>query len=146
MNSSNSKKCQCQWTYLFLPGKVKFLPPKNIREAIHPGQSTLTSLKNSTDQKCHLARWKFCSNNYVQDFFFKQECIPVGCVPPAAVAVSRRRGCLLRGLGVCSRGVCSRGVSAPGGGVCSGGCLLWGVGYPSMHLGRQPLLWTDTRL
>ena len=61
----------------------------------------------------------------------KAECIPVGCVPSAAVAISRggvcSGGCLLLGVG----SVCSWGVSAPGGcllwGVCSGGCLLWGV-------------------
>ena len=41
---------------------------------------------------------------------YKQECIPVGCVPSAAVAVSG-------GEGVCL------GVSAQGG-VCPGECLL----------------------
>ena len=60
-------------------------------------------------------------------FIFRQECIPVGCIPPAAVAVSggclpgmgclRRedgrclpRGCLPRR--VCLGGVCPEGVSA----------------------------------
>ena len=38
---------------------------------------------------------------------FEQECIPVGCVPSAAVAVSARGG-----------------VPAPGGGLLPGGCLL----------------------
>ena len=46
---------------------------------------------------------------------FEQECIPVGCVPaahwPYAAVFFPRTG----GGGVCSRG-----------GVCSGGCLLWG--------------------
>ena len=54
--------------------------------------------------------------------------------------------------GVCSQGdVCSRGgllwgVSGPRGlgllpgGVSSGGCLVPGDGYPSMHWGRPPLL------
>ena len=54
----------------------------------------------------------------------KQECIPVGCVPFAAVAVSRG------------------GVSAfgPGGGLL----LVPGVGGVSQHaLGQTPLLWTD---
>ena len=104
-----------------------------------------------------------CSSNHllVQE---KQECIPVGCVPPAhwpyLPACSAlggcllRRGCLLQG-GVCSQGVsalggvcskggvCSRGVSAPGG-VCSWGCLLLRGCllprrvYPSMHWGRHP--------
>ena len=46
----------------------------------------------------------------------KQECIPLGCVPSAVVAVSGERG-----------------VSAQVGGVCPGGCLpmgrvsAWGV-------------------
>ena len=77
----------------------------------------------------------------------KQECIPVGCVPSATVAVSGGsatwgvRGGLLQGerRGVCSQGVCSEGGgsalggcllpegSAPGGCLLLGGCLLWGV-------------------
>ena len=49
-----------------------------------------------------------------------QEYIAVGCVPSAAVAVSRGVGvCLLPGVG----GGSARGVSASGG-VCFGGCLL----------------------
>ena len=78
--------------------------------------------------------------------YFEQDCIPVGCVPPARwpyLTACSPGGCLLRG-GVCSGGcllwgVFSGGVSAPGGvcsgGVCSGGCLLrgsapGGVRYP----------------
>ena len=87
----------------------------------------------------------------------KQECIPVGCVPSATVAVSGGvcylgvRGGLLQGerRGVCSQGVCSalgggvcsqrglllggvcfRGCAWSWGGVCSWGCLLRG-GKPS---------------
>ena len=88
----------------------------------------------------------------------KQECIPVGCVPSATVAVSRVRGggggvcvsapggCLLPGGCVCSGGCLLRGgvcsgvcVSALGGlsalgGVCLGGSAPGvGVWYPSMH-------------
>ena len=56
--------------------------------------------------------------------YYQQECIPVGCVPFAAVAVSRG--------GVCSVGCLLMGVSASGGcllmeGVCSGGVCSWGV-------------------
>ena len=72
----------------------------------------------------------------------KQECIPVGCVPSAAVAicwgVCLPMGGSLPG-GVCPRGVCpERGVSVqgdvrPGGvcpwGVCPGGCLPKGVSF-----------------
>ena len=62
-----------------------------------------------------------------------QECIPVGCVPSAAVTVSRGGGCLLQGgclLGGClvPGGLLLGGVSAPGGvwsqgGVCSRVCV-----------------------
>ena len=78
----------------------------------------------------------------VQETKEKQECIPVGCVPPARWPYLAE--CSARG------GVCSRGVSAPGG-VCSGGCLLpggvcsWGgMWHPSMHWGRHaPPPWTE---
>ena len=46
-----------------------------------------------------------------------QECIPVGCVPSAAVAVSGGRG-------VCPEG--GWGVCPGGGGVCPGGLSGWG--------------------
>ena len=61
--------------------------------------------------------------------FESQECIPVGCVPSAAVAVCW--------------GVSALGVSAHGGCLPMGGCLPkggvcpWGA-YPSMHWGRHP--------
>ena len=90
---------------------------------------------------------------------WKLECIPVGCVPSAAVAVSPRGSAPWGGGGVCSLGwgvsapggqdVCSRGgvsapggllrgVSAPGGGVSApwGGVLLWG-GMASQHALKQ---------
>ena len=72
-----------------------------------------------------------------------QECIPVGCVPSAAVTVSRGGGLLQGGLwgvsapeGVYTRGCLLKGVSAPGGcllrGVSApGGCLLLGGGVCS---------------
>ena len=52
---------------------------------------------------------------------FKQECIPVGCIVSAAVAI-------------CMRGVCP-GVVSPGGvaaqrGVCPGGVFSGGVHLP----------------
>ena len=61
----------------------------------------------------------------------EQDCIPVGCLPPARwpylpACSARGGGCLLRG------------VSAPA------GCLLGGGGwYTSMHWGRQPPPWTE---
>ena len=68
---------------------------------------------------------------FPQGTLTKQECIPVGCVPPTTVAVCWgvpaprgvcSRGWLLPGRGVCSgESACSRGESA-----CSGGCLLPG--------------------
>ena len=51
--------------------------------------------------------------------FRKQECIPVGCVPSAAVAVSREV-VSAGGRGVCLGGCLPRGC-LPGGGVCPGG-------------------------
>ena len=64
-----------------------------------------------------------------------QECIPVGCVPSAAVAVSPGGGvCLLPG------GVCSGEVSAPGVSASEGGVV-------SQHALRQTHpLWTHRRL
>ena len=54
---------------------------------------------------------------------FKQECIPVGCVPSATVAVSLGGGCLLLGK------VWSQGGCLLLGGACSWvECLLLGGG------------------
>ena len=59
-----------------------------------------------------------------QSVFCKQECIPVGCVPYATVAVC------WEGVGVCSGEVCSRGVPAPGGEVGMGVSAPGGVPAP----------------
>ena len=61
--------------------------------------------------------------------YVKQECIPVGCVPSAAIAVSPRAGvCLVpRGSVPWERCVCSGGCLVPGG-LIPGGCLVLG-GY-----------------
>ena len=87
----------------------------------------------------------------------KQECIPVECVPSAAVTAG---GCLPRGCvsaqgGCLPRGVCVQGECLPGrgcrGGVCpgcvcvqgvcvqggAGGCLPSGVAAP-VHAGIPP--------
>ena len=48
---------------------------------------------------------------------YKQECIPVGCVPSAAVAISGG-GCLPGGC------LPRAGVSSRGGGICLGGVCL----------------------
>ena len=72
----------------------------------------------------------------------KQECIPVGYVPTAAVAIPGRGvslpevGCLPRGWGCLPRG---RGDPPRGGGVClprGGGCLPRGHTHTS-HLDRM---------
>ena len=98
----------------------------------------------------------------------KKQCIPVGCVPSAAVPICWAAGwvylgggsaqgrCQSRGgicLGVSAWGCLPRGClsregvcpggSLPGavsaqGGVGPGGSAQWGV-YPSMHWGRLPL-------
>ena len=55
----------------------------------------------------------------------EQECVPVGCAPSAALAISR--GCLLKGVSVLGD-VCRECL--PGGstqwGVCPGGVSAWG--------------------
>ena len=45
----------------------------------------------------------------VFNFILQQECITVGCVSPASVAISGGGGCLPR-RGVCLGGVCPEGV------------------------------------
>ena len=100
-----------------------------------------------------------------------QECIPVGCIPSAAVAMSipactghcvsqhvlGRGGCLYPSMhwaGGCvypsmhwAGGCLPRGVSAQGGvcprGVSAQGGVCLGRLYPSMHWGRHPPPWTE---
>ena len=56
----NGRNCFCL-------GKWNFhLAETSTDDVIQPGQSKLTSLKNSTDHKCHLVRWKCRRNKYVQ--------------------------------------------------------------------------------
>ena len=66
---------------------------------------------------------------------FQQECIPVGCLPSAVVAVCPG-GCLPKavpaqgcvsawGVCVCPGGVSAQGVSAQGGGCLAGGVHAW---------------------
>ena len=75
-----------------------------------------------------LSRYSSLQNIYIQ-----QECIPVGCLPSASVAVTigGRGGCLPLGPGGCLP--LGLGVSASrSGGMSnswSGGCLLLGPGY-----------------
>ena len=65
--------CTVYWTYLFLSfGAVIFAPcdisQTSAHEVVDPGWWELTSFKNSTDWKCHLARWNSTSrgrNKYV---------------------------------------------------------------------------------
>ena len=80
----------------------------------------------------------------------KQECIPVGCVPSATVAVcSGGGGCLVPVVVPGPGGCLLRGVADPGEGVCSwggvhgpGGCLLpggaWSFGGGSALGGGIP--------
>ena len=71
-----------------------------------------------------------------RELFAKQECIPVGCVPSAAVTVSRGGVSTLGRVSAPGVGeVYSRGETTPS----SGGVSAWGVSalegvwYPSMH-------------
>ena len=68
-------------------------------------------------------------DNHYYEIIPEQECIPVGCVPSAAVAVS---------WGVCPGGVC---LVFPGDGVWPGGCLpsLLGKGC----VWQTPPTWTE---
>ena len=78
------------------------------------------------------------SYTYFSEILSKQECIPVGCIPSAAVAIGR---------GVCL-GSCLPGSVCPGGflpGVSAWGCLSaqrgvcpGGVSAP-VHAGIPPL-------
>ena len=68
--------------------------------------------------------------------FYKQECIPVGCVPAAHWPYAR----------VCFPGgsVCSGGVSAPGGSALRGGVSApGGCGIPVCTEADTPTLWTE---
>ena len=80
---------------------------------------------------------KLCQNIY------KQECIPVGFVPSAAVAVSGGGVSVPGGVwswgGLLWRGVCSQGDFWSWGLSAPGGCLLWGVFGP----GGVCLLWGE---
>ena len=83
-----------------------------------------------------LFKYGFCSAVYT---YFKQECIPVGCVPSAAVAVSRG-GLLLGVSATVEGGVCSGGGCLLWGGVCSqGGCSI----PACTEAAPPPPLWTD---
>ena len=60
--------CTC-----FCLGKWNFhLAETSTHEVTHPGQSKLTSLKNSIDHKCHRARWKFQWNKS-STYFVRQQ-------------------------------------------------------------------------
>ena len=89
------------------------------------------------------------------DESFQQECIPVGCVPSAAVAVSAPGGrgvsspaggvwsgvvgvLLLGGVSASRRCLLPGGVCSRGGGLLPGGHLLRGGGV-SQHAPRQTL-------
>ena len=80
------------------------------------------------------------------DCINKQECIPVGCVPSATVAVCwGDGGCLLWGVSALG-GVCSGGVSAWGGLLLGGGLLQGGGGggIPACTEADHP--WTDRQV
>ena len=76
--------------------------------------------------------------------FQKQECIPVGCVPSASVAICGEGMCLPRG--VCLPGGVFQGGCLPGG-CLPGGCLPRGVCIPACTGADTPLVdrMTDRR-
>ena len=76
------------------------------------------------------------SRVFILRHLLKQECIPVGCVPSAAVAVFL--GVSAQGSVFCLRGVCPggclpRSVSAQWG-VCLGGCALTYYYFLLLHM------------
>ena len=81
-----------------------------------------------------------CLANSSLIYLIKQESIPVGCVPSAAVVICWRGGCLPNGL--------SAGGCLPWGGVCPGGVSAQGVstwgGLAGGGSGRHPP-WTEWR-
>ena len=86
-------------------------------------------------RRLHLHRKIKFMKMFAVKFIKRQECIRVGCVPSAAVAV-----CWDGGWGVCQGGVC-RGVSVQGvsaQGVSALGVSAWRGVYPGMHWGRHP--------
>ena len=75
------------------------------------------------------------SNTCIGITIVKQECIPVGCIPPAAVAMS-----ISACTGHCvSQHALGRGCVYPS--IPAQGVSVGGV-YPSMHWGRHPL-WAE---
>ena len=78
-----------------------------------------------------LVRTTWCLH-LLKEICSKQECIPVGCVPSALVAV---------GVGVSARGVFAQGDVCPGvsaqGGVCLGSGVSPGVCLPIRGVSTQ---------
>ena len=77
-------------------------------------------------------------NNVCRRTTFSRECIPVGCVPPASVAISgvggAQWGCVRRG---CVQGCVSRGRAVSGGVSAQTGV------HPHYMLGYTPPPWTE---
>ena len=89
-------------------------PYINQKDAVEVSWCLVSFLKNECT--CLFKKYFFPRTCALVEFYFKQECIPVGCVPSAAVAMSTPAG-----TGHCvSQHAVGRGVSARG-------CLPWGV-------------------
>ena len=104
----------------------------SLPRALSRHGTSLCSPPPITLDTCHVRLLVVISK---QQVYSRQECIPVGCVPSAAVTISGREGvcpgeCLpgegvsAQGRGVCRGGVCPGGVSVQGGclSVCRGVC------------------------
>ena len=87
--------------------------------------------------------WIFYILLFSKDCYYSQECIPVGCVPSAAVAVWWGWGCLPRGMSA-QGGVCLGMYVCQVGGVCPGVCsffwicpkFYWAPDFVEFVLGR----------
>ena len=114
----------------FPPQGFKTEIKKFVLKYIRCYTKLLNTPKNSSLNDSYLYRMNAL---FLYNYKFQQECIPVGCVPSAAVAVCWR-GCLVRG-GAWSRGFAPRGYLVLGGCLSQGDLLLGEV--VSQHALRQ---------
>ena len=93
----------------------------------------------------------FIFKQFAEKNLVKQDCIPVGCIPPTrrpylpVCSVWGGGGaCLVQGGACLVRGGGEVPAWSGGGGAWSWGVSAWSGWYPSMHWGRPPL-WTESQ-
>ena len=95
-------------------------------------QLTFKFIFTNTWRKKIKRLWKWV---ILRRMYFQQECILVGCVPPACWPYLAARGCIPRGMS--ARGGVPGGGDVCPGGVCPGGCLLGGCLPRALPVDRQ---------